>query len=139
MFDIIGIDWGLSKIGISVGNTENGLILPVDILLSPNNFFEKFPFYLLKYPLIKTVVIGYPLNTKLEKTATTIGVDQFVLDFKKHFPFQAVKTVLERGTTKSAQNTIKLMEKSTGKNLKNKKLSDDQFAAMEILKIYLKI
>jgi putative holliday junction resolvase len=135
MFDLLGIDWGMSKIGIALGSTLTGLIIPINDLATNQNIVQIIRSKIKDHSTISTLIVGKPLSMQLEKTNITIKVESFVEKMKLVFPEMIVKTVLERGTTKSAMESIIKLKQS--KQFKGKTYLDDTLSAMEILKIYL--
>lgn len=72
----LGIDFGLSRIGISVSDTTKKYAFQRDFLFNDKNLFEKL-IKILKEENISRIVIGYPLRFNSEKTHSTEAVENF--------------------------------------------------------------
>jgi putative transcription antitermination factor YqgF len=134
MFDLLGIDWGQKWIGLALGSSLTGLILPQDIC--PSLHFPSVFQDLLNTKPIQKIVVGRPTNFQLQDTATTQKIDQFVdhlrTALKKNWPKIEIVTVNERSTSLEAVHKLR----GIGYGAKQTSRLDSQ-AAAQILEIYL--
>jgi putative Holliday junction resolvase len=106
MYTHLSVDWGEKICGIAFGNSDIGIIIPSDSS-HPSDTVQYFlESYLIKYPLIKTFVVGYPSNFKGKATRISDHVDKFVDQLKTKFDGLEIITFDERNTTKQAINLL---------------------------------
>lgn len=72
----LGIDYGDKRIGIAISDESHSIAFVRDYLNNDNNLFNNI-LNLIKTENISTIVIGYPINFKSEKTIQTIKVEEF--------------------------------------------------------------
>lgn len=121
----LGIDYGDSKVGLSVGDSETGLALPYKII--KNIGWEKLFSDLadiIKSENVGTAVIGWPTNVSAGATEQTEKVRKFLEEFKTRFPDLTTEINDERFSSQEAQKL------GTGSK-------DDDVAAMLMLQNYL--
>lgn len=60
-YGILGIDWGSSKVGVAVANTETGLAVGVTTFRNDEHLLENLEKIILEYD-VKSAVIGNPIR-----------------------------------------------------------------------------
>jgi len=130
---IIGIDFGLKRIGVAVTDPLKMFAQPLDTI-----FAKDFPEWFKKYSNaeeIESLVVGMPLKLSGEETDATEPVKQFIEWLKTNYPQIPVFTIDERFSSHEAQQFI---NKSVAKKeqRKDKKLVDTISAAL-ILQTHL--
>jgi len=103
-------------------------------VISPDKIFDELK-NIIKEKEIETIVVGYPLNLKGEKTETTFIVEKFIEQLKNKFPNIEVVKFDERLTSKMAQQTLVLTQ--TKKSQRQKKSNTDLISATILLQNYL--
>ena len=98
MFDQIGLDWGTKYIGMAFKSSLTGLIIPYQGLILAKDF-KRILAEEIERRKIKTVVVGVPLNFKLQNTEKTEMVQEFIKNLKQEYPNLVFKTVNERGSS----------------------------------------
>lgn len=122
---LLGIDYGDSKVGLAIGDTESGLALPYKILknIGSKKLISDID-AICREERIAEVVVGIPTNTQAKKvTPSEVKVQDFIDELRQtvNLPLQKQSEIF---TTKAAQ-------KLSGGN------RDDDLAAMLILQSYL--
>ncbi len=130
---IIGIDFGLKRIGVAVTDPLKMFAQPLDTIFS-----KEFPDWFKKYSEteeLDSIVVGMPLKLSGEDTDATEPVKQFIEWLKAHYPNLPVFTIDERLSSHEAQQFI---NKSVAKKeqRKDKKLVDTISATL-ILQTHL--
>lgn len=123
---VLGIDYGKSKIGLAMGETDARLATPYGILENTNHTFEDFEDLVVNEG-IKKVVVGVPLSQDQGLTIQAEEVILFVSELKKRLDIP-VETIDERFSTAEAKRLM-LDDDIKG--------NDDAIAAMTILQAYL--
>lgn len=129
MYDLLAIDWGEKKIGICLGSSHNKIAIPKPVIsyLDLNDLLSQLQI-IIHEKKIQRILIGYPTNFKGEKTNTSVHIDKFIDRLKTTFDLEIIK-VIERGTTKNANNLIN--------NYGDHKIDEDSISALLILNNYL--
>jgi RNase H-fold protein (predicted Holliday junction resolvase) len=125
MFDIISIDWGSVRTGLSFGSSITGLAIPYQEELNTKDLFEVIEFEVKKRNT-KVFVVGIPTNFKLQDTEVTTKIRSFIEHLKELYPTLDLIEVNENNSSK------------IGKGLKNKHSINHQ-AALEICNRYLEL
>jgi RNase H-fold protein (predicted Holliday junction resolvase) len=123
MFDIISIDWGSVRTGLSFGSTLTGLVVSYQEDLMTKDIMEVLSFEIKKRKT-KIIIVGIPTNFKLQDTEVTTKIRVFIELITNQYPEIDIIEVNENNTSKA------------GKDLKNKH-SINHNAALEICKRYL--
>lgn len=118
MPNLLGIDYGQSKIGLALADSETKTAVPFGMVKS-NNLFSIIK-DIIKSENIDKIVIGLPLNMSGEETAQTNITQEFIEDLK-------VKTGLEVITEDERLTSVQA----------NRLGKDDAVAAMYILQTYI--
>ena len=129
----MGIDYGERRIGISISDPLNIFAKPlktIDRKITPN-FIEEIKSTIREYSINK-IVIGLPLNMKGKDSKQTINVRKFIEYFKSQIQIP-VYTCDERLSSKSAEDSLKFLNKSPSKN----KEKIDSIAATIILQEFI--
>ena len=129
---IIGIDFGLSKVGIAISDPSGIISMPLETIRYKNQ--EDLIGRLKKIALernVKTVVIGYPLNMNYKENSMTEIIDKFKIvmesnDFEIHLED-------ERLSSQYAKKIMIQQDIKTGKNIE----MVDVLSASIILQTYL--
>lgn len=130
---IIGIDYGVKRVGIAISD-------PLCIFASPLETIQttKIIDYLKNYAYsegIKMFVVGYPKKLNNAISETTKRVDNFIAMLKRAFPYTPILTEDERLTTIIAQKA--LIDGGMKKSDRAQKGSADKVSAALILQSYL--
>ena len=129
---IIGIDFGLSKVGIAISDPSGIISMPLETIRYKNQ--KEFVEVLKKIALeknVKTLVIGYPLNMNYKENSMTEIIDKFKVvmesnDFEIYLEDERL----------SSQYAKKIMIQQDIKTGKNKEMVDVLSASI-ILQTYL--
>jgi len=123
-YKILGIDYGDSRIGIAISDSENRIALPYKIIENKDEeFFVHELKYVCKKESIDKIIVGLPLALSGEETVQTKKVRDVVETLKREFTVP-VETEDERMSSKLAGIMV-------GNN------KDDANAAAIILQGYL--
>ena len=122
---LLGLDYGESKVGLALADTEAGVALPFKILkrLKPAELLAELKKICVSESIEK-IVIGLPINLRAKSSGQTKVVEDFIVLLKEKIKLP-VETQDERYTTQAAQKL------SPGSG------DDDAIAAMLILQSYL--
>jgi len=119
MSKILGIDYGSSKIGLALADTETKLAVPFKVV-ETDNLKAVIEELAREFEDLEKIVVGLPLGLSGLETAQTKEARKFIMELKKSSNL-AVEEIDERLTTVAAK-------KAGG---------DDAVAAMYILQSYL--
>ena len=121
---LLGLDYGDSKVGLSIGDTDSCVASPFKILKNVgwNNLFQNLKI-ICQQEKVEKIIIGLPINKKLPDQAKRVS--NFIAELKEQLNIE-VETQDEQFTTAQAQ-----------KMLGNNKKREDDVAAMLILQAYL--
>jgi len=124
---ILGIDFGKSKIGLAIADSETRMAFAFDTLSNDNNFLKKIG-KIVEKENVKTVIMGMTKHDKDAKSAKEKIIFAKMIEKEIGMPvvFQD-----EMFTTKMAQDNIK---QRGGRNIAK---TDDQEAARIILQSWL--
>lgn len=121
---LLGIDYGDSKVGLAVADTESGMALPYQILknTSWNNLIIELQ-KICKNENIEKIIIGLPIGSSGKESQQATHTREFVKKLQEDIKIE-VELLDERFSTQQAQKL------SPGKD-------EDDIAAMLILQNYL--
>ena len=129
---IIGIDFGLSKVGIAISDPSGIISMPLETIRYKNqkDLIERLKKIALEKN-VKTLVIGYPLNMNYKENSMTEIIDKFKVvmesnDFEIYLEDERL----------SSQYAKKIMIQQDIKHVKNKEMVDVLSASI-ILQTYL--
>jgi putative Holliday junction resolvase len=115
---ILGVDYGQSKVGLAISDTETKIAVPLTVV-SFNDLNLKIE-DLIKSEKVEKIVVGLPLGLNGQETEQTREVKEFIKDLR-------TKTKAEIVTEDERLSTA--LAKKQGK--------DDAVAAMYILQSYI--
>ena len=132
MSRIIGIDFGLSKVGIAISDPSGIISMPLETIRYKNQ--KELIEVIKKIALeknVKTLVIGYPLNIKFKENNMTEIIDKFKIVMENNN--FAIHLEDERLSSQYAKKIMIQQDIKTGKN----KEMVDVLSASIILQTYL--
>ena len=128
----IGIDFGMSKVGLAISDSSKIISMPLKVLRykNPKNLIEDLQIIATENN-VDTFVVGYPLNMNNEKNEMTSLVD----NFKDELIDLGFKVFLqdERLSSESAKKIMREQNIKTGNN----KEKIDLIASTIILQSFL--
>lgn len=133
MSKIIGIDYGLKRVGLAISDSlqmiASGLTTVPTIEILP------FLSELMQKENISCFVIGDPRNLDGNPTDSTLAVERFIKKLNKEFPNVKIHRVDERFTSKIAKRSI--IDSGVPKLKRRNKGLIDEISATIILQDYL--
>ncbi len=130
---IIGIDYGLKRIGLAVTDPLQIIASPLETI--PNHrIFSFLTAYCAKEDT-ESFVVGFPKNLNNQATHATKPVEAFVQKLKKIFPDKNIFLQDERFTSKIALDA--LIAGGTTKKYRRNKSNIDKVSAALILQSFL--
>ena len=132
MSRIIGIDFGLSKVGIAISDPSGIISMPLETIRYKNQ--KELIEVIKKIALeknVKTLVIGYPLNMNFKENNMTEIIDKFKIVMENNN--FAIHLEDERLSSQYAKKIMIQQDIKTGKN----KEMVDLLSASIILQTYL--
>ena len=130
---IMAIDYGTKRVGIAVSDPLQIIATGLDTV--PNGELMSFLKNYTKQEVVKTFVVGEPLDMNDQPTATTELVYKFVEKLKQTFPDIPVELVDERMTSIEAKRII--VRSGIKKKKRREKERVDQVSAILILQDYM--
>lgn len=130
---ILGIDFGLKRIGLSISDPTKTLASPLPTIQNDKNSIKKISEIINQYEVEK-LVIGYPVNMNGTKSEICVLVDDFISKILENINIEIIKRD-ERLTSYIAQQQI--LESVKSKKKRQDKSLVDQFSARIILQEYL--
>jgi len=126
---ILGIDYGIRKIGLALGDEETKIATPWRVIENKSraSVLQELHRAIADYHITR-IVVGEPLSSSSERTPQTELTEKFVFFLRKNFSFP-VETEDEFFTSKEAKTIMR----ETGQ----KKHIVDAHAAAIILQAYL--
>lgn len=100
MFDIIGIDWGQKTFGVAFASSSTSLVIVSQKTYPASDIWTDLEEEL-RTRKISKIVVGLPLNFRLEPVANTVKVQEFTDQIKNKFTGIEVFLANERGSTDS--------------------------------------
>lgn len=139
MAKIIGIDHGLVRIGLAVSDESGTIAFGREAIKNDDKAITKIK-QLCADENADTIVIGYPLNLKGEKTEQTREVEKFEQRLKTVFSTAGITGILfvradERFTSKIAADSM--LESGMKKKKRQDKSNIDIISAALLLQGYL--
>ena len=131
---ILGIDYGDSKVGLSVNDELNIMATPIKTIFYKGNeklLFDELSDIIKKYNILK-IIVGIPLNMNGTKGYRYEKTQEFIQKLVNRYNLP-VDTIDERLTT-SYSNTIL---NQLGTKSKKKKKVEDTMSAVYILQDYI--
>ena len=131
---ILGIDFGTTRIGLSLSDPLLILAQPYDTLMNDGGIFARLA-EIVEREQVKQIVVGMPLNLKGEKGKKALEVEQFVAELKQRIRSEVILWD-ERFTTAMAHQTLHRMGTKKRDREANKGRIDAMAAAL-LLQNYL--
>lgn len=131
---IMGIDYGMSKVGIAVNDELNITAIPIITIMHKGNdklLFCEIQKYIIQYN-IKKIIVGMPLNMNGTKGERVEATKNFIEKLIHKFKIE-VDTIDERLTTMYSNRILNEL----GVKSKKKKKIEDTMAAVYILQNYI--
>lgn len=130
---IIGIDYGLKRIGLAVTDPLQMFASPLTTV-SPKEF-DNFILEYLKKNEIDAFVIGYPVQMNNQPSESVVYINPFIKKLKKTFPGKNIFLADERFTSQMALRTM--IEGGVKKKDRQDKSMVDKISASIILQSFL--
>jgi putative holliday junction resolvase len=130
---IIGVDYGLKRIGLAVTD-------PLQIFASPLTTvspaeFDNFIIEYLKKNEVDAFVIGYPVQMNNKPSESVIQINPFIKKLKKTYPDKHIHLADERFTSQMAMRTM--IDGGVKKKDRQDKSMVDKISASIILQSFL--
>ncbi len=130
---LVGIDYGLKRVGIAVTDPLRIIASPLDTV--PTHNIIRYLTDYCQHEAVDTFVVGLPKKIDNSDTHATQPVRDFVRQLEKKFPQQPVRLHDERFTTKMALEAM--IAGGTSKKYRRQKGNIDKVSATIILQSYL--
>jgi putative Holliday junction resolvase len=130
---IIGVDYGLKRIGLAVTDPLQIFASPL-ITVNQGEFYSYINDYMKKNE-VDAFVIGYPVQMNNKPSESVIYVNPFIKKLKKTFPDKHIYLADERFTSQMALRTM--IEGGVKKKDRQDKSMVDKISASIILQSYL--
>ena len=130
---IIGIDWGLKRIGLAVTDPLQIFASPLTTV-SPGEF-DKFMTDYLKTQEVDAFVIGYPVRMNNQPSESVTYINLFIKKLKKTYPEKHIYLADERFTSQMAIRTM--IDGGVKKKERQDKSMVDKISASIILQSFL--
>lgn len=133
MGKILGIDYGLKRVGIAITDDSNTFAFALDTV--PSNEIYIYLDKLLSKENISTIVVGEPVSLKNTETDATKPSETFSTKINKKYPHVLVERIDERFTSKMAFQAM--LDGGMKQKDRRKKENLDKISATIILQSYL--
>ena len=130
---IIGIDYGLKRIGLAVTDPMQMFASPLTTVKAPE--FEIFIKNYLEGNEVEAFVIGYPVQMNNSPSASVSFINPFIKKLKKTYPHIHIYLADERFTSKMAVRAM--IEGGVKKKDRQNKSMIDKISASIILQSFL--
>lgn len=130
---IIGIDWGLKRIGLAVTDPLQIFASPLITVSTPE--FDNFIRNYLKTEEIDAFVIGYPVQMNNKPSESVTYINPFIKKLKKEYPEKHIYLADERFTSQMALRTM--IDGGVKKKDRQDKSMVDKISASIILQSFL--
>ena len=130
---IIGIDWGLKRIGLAVTDPLQIFASPLITVSTPE--FDNFIRDYLKTEEIDAFVIGYPVQMNNKPSESVTYINPFIKKLKKEYPEKHIYLADERFTSQMALRTM--IDGGVKKKDRQDKSMVDKISASIILQSFL--
>ncbi|MBI4133271.1 Holliday junction resolvase RuvX, partial [Candidatus Uhrbacteria bacterium] len=103
---VLGIDYGMRRVGVAIGETETKIASPVRTLLHDTTLWQSL-LDIVRDEHIECIVVGMPrsLRAPAGRSVSEERVNDFIKKLKKHLALP-VKTEDERFSTRLAQRLL---------------------------------
>lgn len=102
--NVLSIDYGDVRIGLSHGSTDHNIALPLKVLQNNDSKWNLLSDIIKDYE-IEYILVGLPLNFQSQDTQQTAKVRQFIKDLKSKFDIK-IEEYDERLTSSLAKRYI---------------------------------
>jgi putative holliday junction resolvase len=130
---IIGIDWGLKRIGLAVTDPLHIFASPLITVSTPE--FDSFIRGYLKTEEVEAFVIGYPVQMNNKPSESVNYINPFIKKIKKEYPEKHIYLADERFTSQMALRTM--IDGGVKKKDRQNKSMVDKISASIILQSFL--
>ena len=130
---ILGIDFGLKRVGIAITDPLKMFAYPLTTLINDRHFWSNLDKIFLEYNITK-IVLGYPFKDNGEKSDVAPSIDKFAGEISKRYKID-VEFTDERYTSEIAKKRV--LETIPSKKKRRDKKHVDKNAAAIILQDYL--
>jgi putative holliday junction resolvase len=130
---IIGVDFGLKRIGLAVTDPMQIFASPL-ITVNQEEFYSYLNDYMKKNE-VEAFVIGYPVQMNNKPSASVTYINPFIKKLKKTFPEKNIYLADERFTSQMAMKTM--IDGGVKKKDRQDKSMVDKISASIILQSYL--
>ncbi len=130
---ILGIDFGLKRIGLALSDPLRIFAYPFKTLVNDKIFWNEFR-KIMEEKNIETIVLGYPLKENGNKSEIAGEIEKFSDELKKKF---GIRIILWDEIYTSVIAQEKILESVTKKSKRRNKGLLDQNSAAIILQEYL--
>jgi len=131
---IIGIDYGLKRVGLAVCDELHIAITPLTVLSPDENGFWDNLLKIFYNEKVSAVVVGVPLRLDNEKTEVILKIEEFIGNLKEKTSMEILTFDESFSTHRSVETMISIGKK---KKKRSKKGSKDLVAAAIILRDFL--
>jgi putative Holliday junction resolvase len=131
---ILGIDFGTTRIGLSLSDPLLILAQPYDTIPNDEHVYDRIS-EIVRQEGVETIVVGMPLNLKGEKAKKALEVEAFIEILAQSVKAQIVQWD-ERFTTSIAHETLRTMG-TKKRDRETNKGRVDAMAASVLLQGYL--
>jgi putative Holliday junction resolvase len=130
---IIGVDYGLKRIGLAVTDPFQIFASPL-ITVNQEEFYKYINDYMKKNE-VEAFVIGYPVQMNNKPSESVIYINPFIKKLEKTFPEKQIYLADERFTSQMALRTM--IEGGVKKKDRQDKSMVDKISASIILQSFL--
>jgi putative Holliday junction resolvase len=130
---IIGIDWGLKRIGLAVTDSLQIFASPLTTVSTPD--FDNFIRDYLITEEVDAFVVGYPVQMNNKPSESVIYINPFIKKLKKTYPDKNIFLADERFTSQMALRTM--IDGGVKKKNRQDKSMVDKISASIILQSFL--
>lgn len=130
---ILGIDYGLKRIGVAVSDPLRIIAQGIEVISNTPALFEKIKMIAEKYD-VEVIVVGFPYNLKGETGQSAKEVQVFIQGLKAVIKIPIIEWD-ERFTSAVAHQT--LIDMDVKRKKRQQKSTIDRMAAALILQSYL--
>ncbi len=114
--NILGIDYGHKRIGLSYADSELGVAVPIPAAVETDAEARISHIAMeIKQRAISMLIVGYPFNMDGTVGAKAMEVDNFIAELEKRFALP-VKRVDERLSSYQAENDMRVFSRSKDKS-----------------------
>ena len=131
----LGLDYGEARVGVAITDELNITVQGLETIQRNNSdkvVLRRLDEIIEQYGPIDTIVVGYPITLKGNKSERTIKTEEFIHKLKCKYNTLKIEKVDERLTTVEAHKTMNML----GINKNKKRNIVDTISAVYILESY---